>query len=132
MIEMEMSFGGHKWEKKSLINQMSRKGIYDIYKCERCGMEGKSYRLGTIEISDRDYNKNKGICRCRKDTKKIKILRVNAAGIEFKSLIPGSIHDVIDPPAGYDNSRGVWVMGYSEPVLVLFGEYDEFEEGGES
>ncbi len=66
-----------------------------------------------------------------KTLKKIKILRVNAAGIEFKPLIPGSIHDVIDPPAGYDNSRGVWVMGYSEPVLVLFGEYDEIEEGGE-
>lgn len=130
MIEMDMTFGGHKWEKKSLVNQMNRRGIYDEYRCEHCGMEGKSYRLGIIEVSDRDYNKNKGICRCRKDCNEVEIVRVNAAGEQFSQLIPGSIHEVIDPPAGYDNSRGVWVMGLSEPVLLLFGEYTEIEEGG--
>ena len=50
---------------------------------------------------------------------KIKIKRCEAFGPQFENLTPGSIHEVIKPPAGSDDSRGWWVMGIGEPVLVL-------------
>lgn len=54
---------------------------------------------------------------------KIKITFCKAFGPEFSELTPGSIHSVVPPPEGQDNKRGEWVMGKTEPVLVLYREF---------
>lgn len=53
---------------------------------------------------------------------KIQIDECGAYGPQFENLTPGSIHEVIEPPAGESDRRGWWVMGVGEPVLVLTRE----------
>ena len=50
---------------------------------------------------------------------KIKIKHCTAFGRQFENLTDGSIHEIIEPPAGENSNRGWWVMGVGEPVLVL-------------
>lgn len=45
-----MTNGGHKWEKQNLVTVTSAKGMYDKYKCDYCGIVGKSYVLGLLEV----------------------------------------------------------------------------------
>ena len=106
---------------------MYGKKPHDIYKCKRCGVTGKSYRLGTIEIPERSIPKMQ-LCQGIHRATSIKIIRCGACGEEFRALVPGSIHQVVSPPEGQDNKRGEWVMGKTEPVLVLFGEFQYLKE----
>ena len=117
MQEFNLSEGGHEWEKVNIVTIYGRKP-HDIYKCKRCGVTGKSYRLGTIEIPERSIPKMQ-LCQGIHRTTSIKIIRCNACGEEFRALVPGSIHQVVPPPDGQDNKRGEWVMGKTEPVLSL-------------
>lgn len=126
MQEFNLSEGGHEWEKTNLVT-IEGKRPYDIYKCKRCGITGKSYRLGTIEIPERSIPKM-GTCQKLQRYDSIKITRCNACGQEFIGLIPGSVHQTVPPPNGEDNKRGEWVMGKTEPVLVLFGEFQYLKE----
>lgn len=114
---------GHVWEKQNLVTLSSKKGAYDLYKCKNCGLTGKSYHLGIIEVSDSHHAK---AMRCPKVQrgKVIKVIRCNAVGEEFKALVPGSSHKVVPAPEGQNNNRGEWVMGKTEPVLLLFGEFE--------
>lgn len=119
----ELTTGGHNWEKQNLVTQSDRKGRgYDVYRCKCCGIVGKSYRIGSIEIFEKDIRKMekcKGVSR----SSNIKITFCNACGPEFSGLTPGSAHPIVPPPEGQDNKRGEWVMGKTEPVLVLYGEF---------
>lgn len=63
-----------------------------------------------------------------KKTKYIKVLHCNAFSPEFVNITPGSVHEIVSPPEGYDKKRGEWVMGVTEPVLLLFREF-EYEKG---
>ena len=126
MQEFNLSEGGHEGEKTNLVT-IEGKRPYDIYKCKRCGITGKSYRLGTIEIPERSIPKM-GTCQKLQRYDSIKITRCNACGQEFIGLIPGSVHQTVPPPNGEDNKRGEWVMGKTEPVLVLFGEFQYLKE----
>jgi len=54
---------------------------------------------------------------------KIKITICHAFGQEFVGLTPDSEHEVVQPPVGHDEYRGHWVMGVTEPVLVLNNEH---------
>lgn len=126
MQEFNLSEGGHEWEKVNIVTIYGKKP-HDIYKCKRCGVTGKSYRLGTIEIPERSIPKMQ-LCRGIHRTTSIKIIRCDACGEEFRVLVPGSIHQVVPPPDGQDNKRGEWVMGKTEPVLVLFGEFQYLKE----
>lgn len=126
MQEFNLSEGGHEWEKANIVTISGRKP-HDIYKCKRCGITGKSYRLGTIEIPERSISKMQ-LCKGIQRATSIKIIRCGACGEEFQALIPGSIHKVVSPPEGQDNKRGEWVMGKTEPVLVLFGEFTYIKE----
>lgn len=118
---INLSETNHKFEKQNLVTQKDRSGLHDTLKCAYCGLVGKSRRLGTVEIAE--SNKNKIACPKAPSVKQIKVIRCSALGKKFVNLTPGSVHDVVDPPDGFDNSRGVWVMGVGEPVLLLFGEY---------
>lgn len=120
--------GGHVWNKLNLVGQESRKGIYDTYQCKECGIKGRSYRLGVIEIP-KSYSKKK-VDNCLngamgKIGTVIRITHCAAFGPIFKNLTSGSEHVVIEPPVGHkEDSRGVWVMGVGQPVKVLAGEYE--------
>lgn len=121
-----LSEGDHEWEKVNVVT-ICGKRLYDIYKCKRCGITGKSYRLGMIEIPERSILKMQ-LCIGIQRATSIKIIHCGACGEEFQALVPGSIHQVVSPPEGQDNKRGEWVMGKTEPVLVLFGEFTYVKE----
>ena len=122
MIRVEFSYGGHQFVKENTVTRKNRKGLYDLYRCSCCGLEGKSYLLGTIDVYEKDKNKL-NCCINRLDKKYIQITLCTACGPQFKNLLPASKHTIISPPEGYDRKRGEWVMGVGEPVLVLFGEF---------
>jgi len=59
----------------------------------------------------------------------IKIQNFHGYSPEFKNLIEGSIHEVVETPERYvgnETVAGVWVMGVTEPVKVLRNEYIKF------
>lgn len=58
---------------------------------------------------------------------KVKIRKIDAHGEQFSPLIPGSIHQTVKPPKEHKHLVGFWVMGKSEPVRLLYGEYDIVE-----
>lgn len=42
---------GHDWEKMNQVGITNRRGIYDEFRCKHCGLRGKSYTLGLLEIA---------------------------------------------------------------------------------
>lgn len=125
MITTELTTGGHLWNKINLVTQGKMKQ-HDSYRCELCGITGKSYALGTITVPKRYRNK---LHRCPglKPIKRVKVTVCRAVGRQFQNLTPGSVHDVITPPAGENAKNGVWVQGVGEPVKLLFGEFEELK-----
>lgn len=115
--------GGHDWEKQNLTTQgVSR--MHDVYKCRKCGIIGKSYKLGTISIKESDVKKMQKCSPNQTNTfKRIMVTDCKAFGEKFANITPGSKHDIVPPPTGQDNNRGEWVMGVGEPVLLLAGEF---------
>lgn len=126
MIYINLRETNHNFEKQNLVTEKDRKGLHDRLKCRQCGLEGKTRQLGVIEIGE--AHKNKISCPNAPSIERIAITRCTAHGPKFANLTPGSEHDTVRPPAGYDESRGVWVMGVGEPVLVLFGEFRPIKE----
>lgn len=109
----------HTWRRANRVTKHDSRGFYDEYACATCGIKVKCYTLGILTMSEEQYKRG-----CIRKNWKVKVVRVNAVGKEFKGLTPGSVHDTISPPSGYDNKRGVWVMGATVPVLLLFGEFE--------
>lgn len=124
MISINRSATNHDFQKQNLVTILDKSGHYDLYKCSNCGLTGKGRDLINILVGSQ-YKKKAFNCPGAKAVKKIKIIKCFAVGSAFENLIPDSVHNVIDPPSGKDNSRGVWVMGVGEPVKVLFEEYEE-------
>lgn len=123
MQTFDIKTGGHEWEKQNLTTQGVRK-MYDVYKCRKCGIIGKSYRLGTITIKESDVKKfQKCSPKQTKTFKRIMVTDCKAFGDQFANIKPGSKHDIVPPPPGQNNKRGEWVMGVGEPVLLLAEEF---------
>ncbi len=120
MIIANFEEGGHNWEKTNLVTKEGKE-LYDTYQCRQCGLKAKMVSFGILQISER-YRKKFEHCIGVKKAKQIEIIKCEAVGPQFANLVPGSMHDIISPPAGYDNKGGVWVMGVGEPVKVLFRE----------
>lgn len=121
MQTFDIHSGGHNWEKQNLTTQGVKK-MYDVYKCRKCGITGKSYRLGTISIRESDIKKMQKCCPKQANTfKRIMVTDSKAFGDQFANITPGSKHDIVPPPIGQNNKRGEWVMGVGEPVLLLAG-----------
>lgn len=129
MFILNLLQNGHDWEKVNQVGKKNRKGIYDEFRCKLCGLRGKSYTLGLLEIAERD-RKKAAMCKgARKFAKSyVKVIRCYACGKAFANLTPGSIHKVVPSPDGEKNSQGEWVMGVGEPVLLLFGEFSYTDE----
>lgn len=62
---------------------------------------------------------------------KIKIRYCHGLGPEFGRLISGSVHETVKAPSGHESLPGVWVMGKTQPVHLLPGDYIVVKEGGE-
>ena len=58
-----------------------------------------------------------------KPKQKVKITNCHRNLPELQNILPGSIHEVIDPPF-YAISKKTWVMGVKHPVRLLKGEYE--------
>ena len=128
MIVIEMRMTPHEWEKKNLTTLLApKKGCYDVYQCRHCGLEGRSYRFGVIEIPKR-YAKRIYTCKRQRLGKSVKVTHCRAVGPQFENLTDGSVHTIIDPPKGQDNRRGEWVMGNGEAVLLLWDEFEYIED----
>lgn len=121
MIFANFDEGGHCWEKTNLVTREGRE-LYDTYQCRRCGLKAKMVSFGELRISER-FRKKFERCVGVKTARQIEIINCVAVGPQFANLIPGSRHDTINPPEGYSNNGGVWVMGVGEPVKVLFREF---------
>lgn len=119
----ELTLGGHEWEKQNLVT-LGKKKSYDIYKCKRCGIIGKSYILGMINIKEADVKKMQKCNGYKGIFKQVRIVDCRAVGPQFQNMIPGSIHNIVPPPSGETSERGEWVMGVGEPILLLAGEYE--------
>ena len=104
----------------------SRKKLYDIYCCKHCGIEGKSYCLGFIDIPER-YAKRIESCTRQRLGNTLRVTHCEAVGSRFGNLTDGSVHSIINPPEGQNNQRGEWVMGVGEPVLLLYNEFEYIE-----
>ncbi len=124
MTELNMKSTNHILEKQNLVTRQDKSGFYDEYKCTQCGIRGKRYGLSEFLQVDGRFSKSKvGFCPNVEVSKSIRIIQCNAFGKHFKNLIPGSIHKVVPMPHNQNNDNGVWVMGTSEPVKVLFDEF---------
>ena len=121
MIIANLEEGGHSWEKTNLVTKEGKE-LYDTYQCRHCRLKAKMVSFGLLQISERSRKKFERCTGVKKATQ-IRIIDCVAVGPQFSNLTPGSIHDIIDPPAGYDNKGGEWVMGVTEPVKVLFREF---------
>jgi len=128
MIRQSMKAGGYTWEKVNFITKTDKRGGFDHFKCP-CGVEGKSYAIGEIEIKEKFKSKAKA-CPNFIKPKKIKIIEMTAVGAQFENLTPDSIHEVIESPPTRPAGE-VWVNGIDEPVRLLEGEYIEHIEEGD-
>ena len=122
MITTDFTQGNHDWKKVNLIGICGRKGVYDLYKCTKCGLEAKSYSFGVLQLQEKNLKKLRQ-CSVQPTPKRIQIIECRACGSQFQNLLPGSVHDIIIPPPGQNNLNGEWVMGVGEPVKVLFKEF---------
>lgn len=122
MKTVDIRAGGHSWEKQNLMTVFKAGKACDIYKCTQCGLTGKSIQLGQITIRESDLKK---AVRCKgiAPEKSLKVVSCNASGKQFAGLTPGSMHAIVKPPSGENNNRGEWVMGATEPVMLIFGEF---------
>jgi hypothetical protein len=104
MIKQSFETGHHEWEKQNNVTREYGKKLYDIYRCKHCGIEGKSYQIGTISIQNKFYKK----APCcpgvqQKKPTKLKVLCCTAFSPEFDNIIKGCILDILPPPPGEDN-----------------------------
>ena len=94
---------------------ITRKIINDRLELERIMAEKeKAYNDGAI-------NRPTGL--------KAKILRILACGNAWKTLVPGTVVDVLDMSETDPNpNRGIWVWGDGQPVKLLYDDgYKEYE-----
>lgn len=119
METIDINSGGHNWEKQNLMTVNIAGKPCDIYKCTKCGVQGKSFQLGKITLRKDDAVRCNGIS----NEKSLKVTHCTAVGKEFVGLTPGSVHNIVCPPKGKNNKKGEWVMGQTEPVMLLFSEF---------
>lgn len=122
MRTINLNQSTHNFEKQNLITISGTKP-HDILKC-KCGVYGKSYRLGQITVANK-FQKRLFKCPLNKKVlEKIKIKKCTAFGDHFANITPGSIHQVIPaPPPNKDDGLGVWVNGVGAPVKVMNEEF---------
>lgn len=131
----------HHFVKVNLTSLKDKDGIYDLYKCEYCGLLGKRYGFLNSLLVDVTLKKVK-LCDGRKieeenketqileKVEKVKIIK-DLCIFGAENLHKGDIVDIVRK-----SERGVWVKGeeatpekkkldpnYNGEVLLLFNEF---------
>ena len=99
---VKQNFSNHDFVKQNLVTLSKGGKYYDAYKCA-CGVEGKSYTIGVIEIPKRFSEHKVNDCPLYEPQKshhgkQIRIKRCPASGKAFRNLTDSSIHTVIPAP----------------------------------
>jgi ribosomal protein S26 len=124
MYQQNIKSNGHDWQKQNLV---TLKGGYDKVKCSKCGLEAKRL-LETVFITENRKNTELMLNCINSDfsvPKRIKIIIQPKGNPAFGNLIENSIHEVIDAPSGYTNTKySVWVAGINDIVRLLSNEFE--------
>lgn len=117
----------HNFKKKNLVTQSSRKGTYDIYECENCGIVGKAFQLGTIQIKDSYSDEKAEYCLNKKSV----ITNVKVTGdyvCNNFGLEKNKEYQICECPEEYKDrfSLDVWVFSEKrgEAVRLLPEEFE--------
>ena len=119
----------HDFEKVNLTTLPSRKGGYDILACKDCGLKGKSYQIGIVEIDGRIKPDKVEFCHKRTviQRKKAQVKMISKNILQF-GFIVGEIYTSCDCPDEYKGKFDSEIWVYSEeagePVRILSGEYE--------
>jgi hypothetical protein len=121
MKTISLTSPSHNFQKVNGMTLRDKTSLYDLYECSHCKLQGKR-RGFSDELEVRSIKPCIGEDKLLNQD--IQVVRCGAVGNAFENLTPGSIHRIVTPPTGYMNgTRGVWVMGVGEPVLLLYGEF---------
>jgi hypothetical protein len=129
MKTIDLNDNPHTFSKQNLVTQM---GNFDTLKCDKCGIQGKTTSLSTMSVKE-SYSKDvinnctqtEDVMRNGNKGRKIIITHCSASGPAFTNITDRSEHTVIETPKEHKpNSRGVWVMGTGEPIMVLNNEFN--------
>ena len=137
----------HRFRKKSKQHRINNRGVYDIYRCEVCGITGYRYSESSFITIHQFYGQQLfSKCKLKEMTFENsagKLIKICSKMIpcnphpEEMVLFPsyrdtrlsvGSIHKVINPAdtSLTNDNRGVWVMGRTEPMKVFNYEFVYF------
>ena len=135
----------HHFVKVNMTTLQDKDGMYNLYKCEHCGLQGKRYGLSESLLVDITLKKVK-LCDGRKigeeSKKEEKITETKTLGkvklkycpcvIGADNLKEGDIVDIVR-----ESERGVWIKGievtpelkkldpdYNGEILLLFNEFE--------
>lgn len=141
-IHSENDDSKHEWEKENLITLMDKNGGYDILYCKKCGSKGTVRTRTIIEFETNSLKQIQAFLNCSKYVETISLDdepydagntiilgRLNFSNVtEMQILTVGSEHKIVDPPKEYkkkypNSETSVWVMGVTEKVRVLQGEF---------
>jgi hypothetical protein len=131
MYQLKINESSHDFEKKNLVTIPSSRGGYDELVCKKCGIKGKTFQLGILQVKGSYSREKVENCILTKEEMKsgntgrtIIITICTAQGPAFKNVTPDSEHVVIETPKGQTiDSKGVWITGNGEPVKVLNNEF---------
>jgi len=129
MYTISLNNNPHEFEK---VNLVTMEGNFDILKCKRCGLVGKTVSLTTLSVKG-SFSRHK-VYNCtsteeeireKMKGKKIVVTVCTAHGKAFGNITPNSVHQVIETPENQSvDNKGVWVMGVGEPVKLLNTEFN--------
>jgi len=124
MFQININSNGHDWQKQNLV---TLKRGYDNVKCSKCGLEAKRL-LETVFITQTKKNTELMLNCINADfkvSKTIKIIIQPKGNPAFANLIENSIHEVINAPDGYTNTKySVWVKGINDNIRLLSNEFE--------
>ena len=121
----------HNFQKINLTTLKDAHGHYDLYQCTKCKIEGKRYSLDEWIHLTKQYSTSR-IEYCDGNIfisdqylgELIRITDCNATWAKAEDLFPGTFRMIVSPPTGYINGdRGVWIPGKTEPLKILFDEF---------
>jgi len=120
--EVEFRNTTHVFRKTTLHGKRDHS---DDYRCELCGIKANRPAFADY-VTIRTSSGTPHLCKKHVAVTTGTIIQITACGMfstEAEPLTPGSVHATLAPPPGEANTPGVWVMGKTEPVRLLVGEY---------
>ncbi len=118
METINLNETSHRFEKQNIVNKRDKNGIFDEYKCNVCGLTGKSYVLGILNV------RTGKPCKIPYKPQRIRIKRFIPCGVCAEDLTVGSEHETVAPPKDRKDRSEIWVQGNGEILRLVYGEYD--------